>query len=158
MNHPLAAPAPRLDDVVRSLRLALCDSPDSAFVLDRERRFLMANPALCDSLRASEPSLIGRRFELSARTTDPECVEHSFRVALGVPIIANVGTSGALRAAWEKELAQQEQQAGADPRALADALEKQIVDPAQKKAVATLRTTVEDERSRRVQADEREGE
>lgn len=78
-----------------------------------------------------------------------------FRVALGVPIIANVGTSGALRAAWEKELAQQEQQAGADPRALADALEKQIVDPTQKKAVATLRTTVEDERSRRVQADER---
>ncbi len=78
-----------------------------------------------------------------------------FRVALGVPIIANVGTSGTLRAAWEKELAQQEQQAGADPRALADALEKQIVDPAQKKAVATLRTTVEDERSRRVQADER---
>jgi len=78
-----------------------------------------------------------------------------FRVALGVTIIANVGTSGALRAAWEKELAQQEQEAGADPRALADALEKQIVDPAQKKAVATLRTTVEDERSRRVQADER---
>jgi hypothetical protein len=78
-----------------------------------------------------------------------------FRVALGVAIIANVGTSGALRAAWEKELAQQEQQAGADPRALAEALEKQIVDPAQKKAVATLRTTVEDERSRRVQADER---
>lgn len=78
-----------------------------------------------------------------------------FRVALGVPIIANVGTSGALRAAWEKELARQEQEAGADPRALADALEKQIVDPAQKKAVATLRSTVEDERSRRVQADER---
>ena len=78
-----------------------------------------------------------------------------FRVALGVTIIANVGTSGALRAAWEQELAQQEQEAGADPRALADALEKQIVDPAQKKAVATLRTTVEDERSRRVQADER---
>lgn len=78
-----------------------------------------------------------------------------FRVALGLPIIANVGTSGALRAAWEKELAQQDVAAGADPRQLAEQLEAQIVDPAQKKAVATLRTTVEDERSRRVQADER---
>ena len=78
-----------------------------------------------------------------------------FRVALGLPIIANVGTSGALRAAWEKELAQQEVAAGADPRALAEKLEAQIVDPAQKKAVATLRATVEDERSRRAQADER---
>ncbi len=78
-----------------------------------------------------------------------------FRVALGMPIIANIGTSGALRTAWEKELAQQETDAGADPRALAEKLEQQIVDPAQKRAVATLRATVEDQRSRRVQADER---
>ena len=78
-----------------------------------------------------------------------------FRVALGLPIIANVGTSGALRAAWEKELAQQDAAAGADPRQLAEKLEAQLVDPAQKKAVATLRATVEDERSRRVQSDER---
>ncbi len=78
-----------------------------------------------------------------------------FRVALGLPIIANVGTSGALRAAWEKELQQQETAAGADPRALAEKLEAQMVDPAQKKAVATLRANVENERSRRVQSDER---
>ncbi len=78
-----------------------------------------------------------------------------FRVALGLPIIANVGTSGALRAAWDKELAQQETAADADPRVLAEKLEAQLVDPAQKKAVATLRANVENERSRRVQADER---
>jgi len=78
-----------------------------------------------------------------------------FRIALGRPIIANVGTSGALRAAWEKELARQEAATGADPRQLAEQLEAQMVDPARKRAVATLRATVEDERSRRVQADER---
>ena len=78
-----------------------------------------------------------------------------FRVALGLPIIANVGTSGALRAAWEQELAQQDVAAGADPRVLAEKLEAQLVDPTQKKSVATLRATVEDERSRRVQSDER---
>ena len=78
-----------------------------------------------------------------------------FRVALGMPIIANIGTSGALLTAWEKELAQQETDAAADPRQLAEKLEQQIVDPAQKRAVATLRASVEDQRSRRVQADER---
>ncbi len=79
-----------------------------------------------------------------------------FRVALGRPIIANVGTSGALRAAWEKELARQEEAAtGADPRQLAEQLEAQMVDPVRKRAVATLRAVVENERSRRVQADER---
>lgn len=78
-----------------------------------------------------------------------------FRMALGLPIIANVGTSGALRDAWEKELARQEEQQGADPRQLAEQLESQIVDPAQRRAVAALRSTVEAERSRRVQADER---
>ncbi len=78
-----------------------------------------------------------------------------FRVALGMPIIANIGTSGALRTAWEKELAQQETDSAADPRQLAEKLEQQVVDPAQKRAVATLRASVEEQRSRRVQADER---
>jgi hypothetical protein len=78
-----------------------------------------------------------------------------FRMALGLPIIAKIGTSGALRDAWEKELARQDEQRGADPRALAEQLEALIVDPAQRRAVAALRSTVEAERSRRVQADER---
>ena len=109
---------------------------------------------------ASTPDQIRSSQRTEYPPFTPEGEAHSlptlgFRMALGLPIIANVGTSGTLRAAWEKELAQQEVAAGADPRQLADALEKQIVDPAQKKAVATLRTTVEDERSRRAQADER---
>lgn len=78
-----------------------------------------------------------------------------FRLALGLPVITSLGAAGELRAAWEKELAAQDTPAAADPRALAEALEKQLLDPAQKRAVATLRSTVETERSRRVQADER---
>jgi hypothetical protein len=77
------------------------------------------------------------------------------RLALGLPVITTLGAAGDLRTAWEKELAAQDTPAAADPRALAEALEKQLVDPAQKRAVATLRGTVETERSRRVQADER---
>ena len=105
-----------------------------------------------DQIRSSQ------RIEYPPFTPEGEALALStlgFRVALGVSIIANVGTSGALRDAWEKELAQQEVAAEADPRALAERLEAQMVDPAQKKAVATLRATVEDERSRRAQADER---
>lgn len=78
-----------------------------------------------------------------------------FRVALGMPIIANIGTSGALRTAWEKELAQQETDTAADPRQLAEQLEQQVVDPAQKRAVAAIRASVEDQRTRRIDADQR---
>jgi hypothetical protein len=77
------------------------------------------------------------------------------RVALGLPVITSLGAAGDLRTAWEKELKAQDTPAAADPRALAEALEKQLLDPVQKRAVATLRSTVETERSRRVQADER---
>ena len=107
-----------------------------------------------DQVRSSQ------RVEYPLFTPDGEVTRPAtlgFRVALGLPIITHVGASGALRQAWEKELAQQDAALGpaADPRALAEQLEAQIVDPAQKRAVATLRSTVENERSRRVQADER---
>ncbi len=58
-----------LDDVVRALRIATYDSPDSAFVIDRDGIFVMANHALCQSLGVEESTLIGRRFDLSARAS-----------------------------------------------------------------------------------------
>ncbi|MFN4001782.1 PAS domain S-box protein [Microcella sp.] len=70
-----------LDDVVRVLRITAHDSPDSIFVLDREGVFLMANETLCAALRVDECTLIGHRFELSARSTDPERILEAFRSA-----------------------------------------------------------------------------
>jgi hypothetical protein len=105
-----------------------------------------------DQIRSSQ------RTEFAPFTADGEIrtlPTLGFRVALGSAVIATLADSGALREAWEKELARQETDAAADPRQLAEKLEQQIVDPAQKRAIATLRTSVEDERSRRVQADER---
>jgi hypothetical protein len=109
---------------------------------------------------ASTPDQIRttQRIEYQPFTPDGELQTQAtlgFRLALGLPVITSLGAAGDLRVAWEKELAAQDTPAAADPRALAEALEKQMVDPAQKRAVATLRSTVETERSRRVQADER---
>lgn len=73
---------PALDDLIRALRLTMRDSPDSAFVLDRDGVFLMANEALCRSLRVDESALIGLRYDLSARSTDPEQILENFRAAL----------------------------------------------------------------------------
>lgn len=78
-----ASPAadPRLDEIVRALRVATRDSPDSAFVLDRNGYFLMANAPLCDSLGVDERALIGHRFDFAAQSTDPERILESFRSA-----------------------------------------------------------------------------
>mgnify|MGYP002784371345 FL=1 len=80
MSEPAVA-AVTLDDIVRALRIATRDSPDAAFVIDRDGIFVMANDALCRSLRVEESTLIGRRFDLSARSTDPERILQAFRTA-----------------------------------------------------------------------------
>ncbi len=77
----MAAATLTLDDIVRALRIATHDSPDSAFVIDRDGIFVMANEALCQSLRVDESALIGQRFDLAARSTDPERILESFRTA-----------------------------------------------------------------------------
>lgn len=74
--------ASRLDEIVRALRVALRESPDAAFVLDLEGLFLMANRTLCASLRVEERELMGRRFALAARSTDPERILSNFHAAL----------------------------------------------------------------------------
>ncbi len=56
----MAAVPRTLDDIVRALRIATHDSPDSAFVIDRDGIFVMANEALCRSLQVDERVLIGR--------------------------------------------------------------------------------------------------
>lgn len=78
---PLSADDPRLDEIVRALRIATHDSPDSAFVLDLAGVFLMANEPLCASLGVDETALLGHRFDLAARSTDPERILESFRSA-----------------------------------------------------------------------------
>lgn len=80
MSEPAVASV-TLDDIVRALRIATRDSPDAAFVIDREGIFVMANAALCQSLRVDESALIGQRFDLSARSTDPERILEAFRTA-----------------------------------------------------------------------------
>lgn len=70
-----------LNDIVRALRITGRDNPDVLFLLDRDGAFLMANPALCDALRVDESVLIGRRFDLSARSTDPDRILEAFRTA-----------------------------------------------------------------------------
>ncbi|MBX9718970.1 MAG: PAS domain S-box protein [Microbacteriaceae bacterium] len=76
-----AAATLTLDEIVRALRIATRDSPDPAFVIDRDGIFVMANTALCESLRVEESALLGRRFDLAARSTDPERILESFRTA-----------------------------------------------------------------------------
>ncbi len=80
-----------------------------------------------------------------------------FRVALGLPVITDLGSSTALRQAWDSEQARASEalDPATDARALAQKLEADLADPAQKRAVAALRGAVETERGQRVQADER---
>lgn len=72
-----------LATTVRALRLAYRDSPSSAFVLDREGRFLMVNATLCRFLRVAEQDMIGQPYDRSARSTDAERIRDSVRTALG---------------------------------------------------------------------------
>ena len=80
-----------------------------------------------------------------------------FRVALGLPIITDLGSGTALRKAWDSEQARAGEalDPATDARLLAQKLEADLVDPVQKRAVAALRGAVETERGQRVQADER---
>jgi len=73
---------PRRDDIVRAMRLAVTSSPDATFMLDREGAILLANPALCGSLRADESRLLGHPIDLSAGSTDPQRFREKLRAAL----------------------------------------------------------------------------
>lgn len=72
-----------LATVVHALRLALHDSPDPAFALDTEGRFLMANPVLCRFLQFEEESLLGQPYDLFSQSTDAERIRTSVATALG---------------------------------------------------------------------------
>lgn len=72
-----------LATVVHALRLAYRDSPDPAFALDTEGRFLMANPVLCAFLQFEEESLLGRPYDLFSQSTDAERIRASVTTALG---------------------------------------------------------------------------
>lgn len=74
---------PRLDTVVQAIRITVSDSPDAAFVLDRDGAILMANPVLCTSLGVDESVLLGRRIDVTARSADADRVAGSFSAALG---------------------------------------------------------------------------
>jgi hypothetical protein len=77
-----------------------------------------------------------------------------FRVALGLPIVTDLATAGALRDEWNRDAAAPGD-LPADPRALLQALEQRTLDPAERRALAGLRAAVETERMRRVEADAR---
>ncbi len=77
-----------------------------------------------------------------------------FRVALGMPIVTDLATAGALREDWNRDAAAPGD-LPADPRALLQALEQQTLNPAERRALAALRAAVETERMRRVEADAR---
>lgn len=72
-----------LATVVHALRLAFHDSPDPAFALDTEGRFLMVNPVLCAFLRVNEESLLGRPYDLFSQSTDAERIRASVATAAG---------------------------------------------------------------------------
>jgi hypothetical protein len=80
-----------------------------------------------------------------------------FRVALGLPVLTDLGAGEALSRAWEREAAREEE--GLDPRTdarvLAQRLEALATSPAEQRALAALRSAVEDERSRRAEAERR---
>ncbi len=68
-----------LDDVVNALRVAVHDSVDLSYVIGRDGRFLMANPALCHSLSVDESVLIGQRYEKWATSKDSSLERDQFR-------------------------------------------------------------------------------
>jgi len=72
-----------LATIVHALRLALQDSPDPAFAIDTEGRFLMVNPVLCDFLQVDEHSLLGQQYDLFSQSTDAERIRASVATALG---------------------------------------------------------------------------
>jgi hypothetical protein len=75
------------------------------------------------------------------------------RLALGLPAIVDDTAVAAIRESWEKEGAQQDDPTGpADARQLAQQLEENTVNTAQRRALATLRTAVEAERAGRAEA------
>lgn len=72
----MTTPAPDaphdLPTLVDALRVATRHSFDAAFVIDAEGTVLMANAHLCDALGLAEHQLIGRPFDASSRSTDPD--------------------------------------------------------------------------------------
>lgn len=83
MNRGAETIEHELATVVHALRLAFRDSPDPAFALDTEGRFLMANPVLCAFLQFEEESLLGRPYDLFSQSTDAERIRASVTTALG---------------------------------------------------------------------------
>jgi hypothetical protein len=78
------------------------------------------------------------------------------RLALGLPTIVDDAAIAALREEWEQQATLEEGIVGrSDARQLIDELEQGAVDPAQRRALATLRATIEAERSGRTEANER---
>jgi len=99
------------------------------------------------SLRAELPPL-----DREGRPTASPLI--GFRLALGLPIVTDLATAGALREDWNRDAAAPGE-LPADPRALLQALEQRTLDPAERRALAGLRAAVEAERMRRVEADAR---
>lgn len=83
MNRGAETIEQELATIVHALRLAFRDSPDPAFALDTEGRFLMANPVLCAFLQFEEESLLGRPYDLFSQSTDAERIRASVTTALG---------------------------------------------------------------------------
>lgn len=74
MNPGARNEEPALAETVHALRAAYRESPDSAFIIDPEGRFLMVNETLCSFLGVSESELLGRPFPAFSRSTDSERV------------------------------------------------------------------------------------
>lgn len=82
MQPSRAREEPDVTALIDALRVATRSSPDSAFVIDAHGMLRMANAYLCAALGVEESSLLGKPFDVSARSTDPDQMRAAMSSAL----------------------------------------------------------------------------